>query len=187
MAKENISQFVILGVLSHEPQSGYDIKKRIEGGISFFWDVGYGQIYPSLKKLVDGGQVTVEHKTNEKNQNKKIYTITESGIDMLEEWLRGPVRKEQVRFEILLRTFFGKNTGKEKLREQIEEFRNRQYEVQKIFDKYEDNLRSVLNEGEDHFFYLMTLRFGQHMQKAYLNWSDEVLEEMESVEVKNGK
>jgi ABC-type antimicrobial peptide transport system permease subunit len=51
MAKENKARFVILGLLAHEPMSGYDIKKRIEYSISNFYDISYGQIYPELARM----------------------------------------------------------------------------------------------------------------------------------------
>ena len=33
---------VIQGLLSHEDLTGYDIKKRIDGAISFFWKGSFG-------------------------------------------------------------------------------------------------------------------------------------------------
>ena len=36
MAREKKIDMVILGLLNHEELTGYDIKKRIDGAISFF-------------------------------------------------------------------------------------------------------------------------------------------------------
>jgi DNA-binding PadR family transcriptional regulator len=49
--KENRARYVILGLLSHQPMSGYELKKYAGQWISYFWDIGYGQIYPALKDL----------------------------------------------------------------------------------------------------------------------------------------
>jgi PadR family transcriptional regulator AphA len=43
--------FAILGLLSIEPMSGYDIRRNLDESLSYFWSESYGQIYPSLKKL----------------------------------------------------------------------------------------------------------------------------------------
>ena len=51
MAKERKIDMVILGLLSHEDLTGYDIKKRIDGAISFFWKGSFGNIYPALKDI----------------------------------------------------------------------------------------------------------------------------------------
>ena len=49
--KENKSKYAIMGMLSMGPMSGYDIKKRFEKSLSYFWNESYGQIYPILRKL----------------------------------------------------------------------------------------------------------------------------------------
>ncbi|MDE6129590.1 MAG: PadR family transcriptional regulator, partial [Lachnospiraceae bacterium] len=51
MANERKIDMVILGLLSHEPLTGYDIKKRIDGAIRFFWKGSFGSIYPALNTM----------------------------------------------------------------------------------------------------------------------------------------
>ena len=46
---------VILGLLSHEELTGYEIKRRIDSSLSYFWGASYGSIYPTLNSLVDDG------------------------------------------------------------------------------------------------------------------------------------
>ena len=50
--REVKSKYAILGMLSIEPMSGYDIKKEVEKSISNFWTESYGQIYPVLRNLI---------------------------------------------------------------------------------------------------------------------------------------
>lgn len=42
MAKDRKIDLVILGLLSHEDLAGYDIKKRLDGAIGFFWKGSFG-------------------------------------------------------------------------------------------------------------------------------------------------
>ena len=51
MAKDRKIDLVILGLLFHEDLTGYDIKKRIDGAISFFWKWSFGSIYPALDDM----------------------------------------------------------------------------------------------------------------------------------------
>ena len=55
MAKKQKTRSAILGLLSWQPMSGYDIKKLIEMGLRHFWSESYGQIYPTLEQLVKEG------------------------------------------------------------------------------------------------------------------------------------
>ena len=57
MAREKKIDMVILGLLSHEDLTGYDIKKRIDGAISFFWKGSFGNIYPALNDMEKQGLV----------------------------------------------------------------------------------------------------------------------------------
>ena len=51
MAKERKIDMVILGLLSHEDLTGYEIKKRMDGAISFFWKGSFGNIYPATFRV----------------------------------------------------------------------------------------------------------------------------------------
>ena len=43
--------YVVLGMLRHEPRSGYEIKRAVDQSTRFFWAASYGQIYPELRRL----------------------------------------------------------------------------------------------------------------------------------------
>jgi len=49
--------YVILGMVSKTPRSGYEIKAVVDGSTRFFWAASYGQIYPELKRLSEAGLV----------------------------------------------------------------------------------------------------------------------------------
>ena len=101
MAKANTTAYIILGLLAHEELSGYDIKKKIDSMIRYFWEVGYGQIYPTLKTLEAEGMITKKSAGSSKGPEKYLYHITDEGRDALKEWLEIPETKEYTRYEIL--------------------------------------------------------------------------------------
>ncbi|MDE6063639.1 MAG: PadR family transcriptional regulator, partial [Lachnospiraceae bacterium] len=72
MANERKIDMVILGLLSHEPLTGYDIKKRIDGAIRFFWKGSFGSIYPALNAMEKDGLVTKEN-SSESGREKIVY------------------------------------------------------------------------------------------------------------------
>ncbi len=49
--------YVILGMVSREPRSGYEIKAVVDNTTRFFWAASYGQIYPELKRLSAAGLI----------------------------------------------------------------------------------------------------------------------------------
>jgi DNA-binding PadR family transcriptional regulator len=173
LGKDNITQYIILGLLTHENLSGYDLKKQIDMMISQFWNVGYGQLYPSLKVLEKEGAVSGHAEPSALGPERTVYVITEKGRNQLEEWLRQPVKKEYVRYEILLKTFFGGLLPPQETRARIADFRSRNSESLQLLTQFENNLKGVLPEDQDHLYFLLTVLFGKHVYQAYLDWAEE--------------
>lgn len=182
MAKENITQYVILGLLSHESMSGYDIKKRIDGVIANFWNAGYGQIYPSLKQLEQNKHVLKKCATDSKGPEKYVYSITASGKKELSSWLRKGTEKENIKLEILVKVFFGNMLTTEENKKRISDFRERSADSLRKMKLYKESLRKVLHESDDHQYYYLTVLFGEHLYTAYQEWADEVLEMLTPME-----
>ncbi|MGW8115220.1 PadR family transcriptional regulator [Caproicibacterium sp. NSD3] len=67
--------------------------------ISRFWDVGYGQLYPTLKILEKEGSITGVSAQSEKGPNRIVYAITDAGKQKLLNWLSLPNEKEYIRYE----------------------------------------------------------------------------------------
>lgn len=97
--------YVILGMVSREPRSGYEIKAAVDNSTRFFWAASYGQIYPELKRLSAAG--LVEGVDAPRGDRKRtVYAITADGEAELKAWLRQPPQTSEMREEGLLKLFF---------------------------------------------------------------------------------
>ncbi len=173
MGRENHTKFALLGLLSHESLSGYDIKKQVEYTLSNFWNIGYGQIYPELKKLEKSGLVTCSVDTPDSGPVKKIYSITDSGRGELVKWLKKDVSGESYRFEILLKLFFSGLIDKEFSLDKIKNFKERRGDKLSQYSIMMESLQGVLSVSEDHKYRYLTLLLGIHLEKAFISWSEE--------------
>jgi PadR family transcriptional regulator, regulatory protein AphA len=72
-------QYAILGYLSWQPFSGYDLKKLIAESELFYWSGNNNQIYNSLVDLHKQGLVSQEVQLQESLPAKKVYSITAQG------------------------------------------------------------------------------------------------------------
>src|SRR2546423_1494831 len=111
MGKENKSRYALLGMLSLQPMSGYDLKKFIEESTANFWQENYAQIYPMLRQLTEEGLTTSHIEKQEKRPERRIYALTEQGWDELRRWLTEPVEPQVERNELLLKLFFARHTS----------------------------------------------------------------------------
>ncbi|MGE5422361.1 MAG: DUF4180 domain-containing protein [Ignavibacteriales bacterium] len=80
-------RYAMLGLLSWKPLSGYDLKKLFVELSAFYWSGNNNQIYKTLVQLLEDGLVSSEIHHQEHSPNKKIYTITEQGVDELRSWV----------------------------------------------------------------------------------------------------
>jgi DNA-binding PadR family transcriptional regulator len=97
--------YVILGMVSREPRSGYEIKALVDDTTRFFWAASYGQIYPGLKRLSEAG--LIEGSDVPRGERKRtVYAITKDGERELKDWLRQPPQTVEMREEGLLKLFF---------------------------------------------------------------------------------
>lgn len=182
MANEKKIDCVILGLLCHEELTGYEIKKRMDTTLKYFWSASYGSIYPALSDLVNRGLATKREEAENK-RNKLIYTITDAGRNYLKEWLKLPVEKDELRYETLLKLFFGNELGAEQTLLHIKAFEEKiKKELPNLLGA-EQVLKSCLNDDSTHKYYLLTVQFGIKTYHTYLEWCEEAkkfLMEMEN-------
>lgn len=80
-------QYAILGLLSWQPLSGYDLKKIFAESTVLYWSGNSNQIYRALVALHEAGLVTFEVQQQEDYPAKKVYSITDAGRARLKSWV----------------------------------------------------------------------------------------------------
>ena len=168
MAREKKIDMVILGLLSHDDLSGYDIKKRIDSMISFFWKGSFGNIYPALKDMEEAGLVN-RISESDSGREKIIYKITDKGSESLKDWLKDEQAVNEIRYETLLKLFFGGALDKAVSLANIEQFENKVKGDLRLLKGYCENLKEHL-DNDDHMYYYLTASFGVETYEAYLKW-----------------
>lgn len=171
MANEKKMDQVILGLLSHEPLTGYDIKKRMDSTLRLFWNASYGSIYPTLNLLEQEKKVS-KSEMKENGRDKILYTITDLGRESLKEWLQKPVIKDELRYETLLKLFFGSEIGPEVTIGHIDDFQSK---IQAELPYLKESVKQLkqLNQEDAHRYYMLTAMFGEKIYEAYLEWCKE--------------
>jgi DNA-binding PadR family transcriptional regulator len=172
VATEKKLDCVILGLLSHEELTGYEIKKRIDTALKYFWGASYGSIYPTLGDLVTRGLATKRIDTKSKRK-KFIYNITDDGRTYLAKWLRLPAEKDELRYETLLKLFFGNEAGELQAISHIEAFQEKIEKELPYLLGSQQNLEKHIDSDKTHKYYLLTVKFGIQTYNAYLKWCKE--------------
>ena len=166
---------VLLGLLTIEAMSGYDLGQTIRGSVGFFWNESYGQIYPNLKKLAADGLVTSKKERQEGKPDRHVYSITKKGKEHLTEWLAVEPQPEIPRNELLLKLFFGAQVPAEVLIGYIERMAQTERALLKQFKRTEHEEIAMNQQYPDAPYWKMAARFGQFELDAHLLWAEETL------------
>jgi PadR family transcriptional regulator AphA len=174
--KENTTKFVLLGLLSRRPLTGYDIKKTVETRLDYIWDLSNGQIYPTLRTLEKNHLITKKIENRENGPTRKIYTITDEGKKELCKWLTIPPRPEINRYEMLLKLIFGDQASKETNTKHIQEFRARNTKLLEVMKQFGKNLDSLPEQTEEAFYVRLTVLLGKKISSASIEWAEIALQ-----------
>lgn len=173
------TDFVILGLLSETPLSGYQIKKYIDGRFHFFWNESYGQLYPALKSLVNQGLITETPTDPIQRRARRTYAITSAGLEQLRQWLQLPVERESVRLEVLLKMYFSHLIDPAVMSGHVRRFQQVHAADLQILQLYASELQAIPDRDPNHRQVLRVIDFGVKVNQAYLDWCRETLEFLE--------
>ena len=84
-----------------------------------------------------------------------------------------PVEKDELRYETLLKLFFGNEQGTEQAISHIEAFEEKTKKDLEYLLGAEKNLKECLNDDTAHKYYLLTVKFGIKTYRTYLEWCKE--------------
>jgi PadR family transcriptional regulator AphA len=167
----------LLGLLTIEPMSGYDLGLVIRDSIGHFWNESYGQIYPTLKRLAAEGLVAAKRERQRGKPDRHVYSITAKGRERLAAWLSVPPQPEIPRNELLLKLFFGAQAGPGILIAYLKDMVDTHHALLK---KFADSEREI--EKNSHYpgapYWKMAARFGQLELEAHLRWAEETQAEL---------
>ena len=170
------TKFVILGLLTIEPMSGYDIKKMIGETIGHFWSESNGQLYPALSQLVNDRLIVLEEKQKKGKKESHLYAITDLGREALETWLGEDIEGKNIqRDEELLKLFFGKNASPSTT---VQLLQKREKRVKEKLDQFlliQKEL-ATLTTSPHHLYWSLSLKNGIYRAQAELRWCQESIQ-----------
>jgi DNA-binding PadR family transcriptional regulator len=163
--------FAILGMITHEPLSGYGIRKVFETTAMGNYSNSPGTIYPALKRM-QKFELIENYETKE--DGKKKFHITKKGEDLLKEWLIRPLKMNDVERkleEVFLRfAFMDIVPEKESKISFLESFRDllKRY-LKQLQDYHKAETKNLPLHGR------LSFEYGIESYKTALKWCNKTL------------
>ena len=89
--------------LLEKSSSGYDLARRFDKSIGYFWRATHQQIYRDLARMEQSGWIASEAAPDGGRTRKKIYHVLDAGRIELERWAREPAPLFDIRDEFIVR------------------------------------------------------------------------------------
>ena len=173
----NPTSYVVLGMLRHEPRSGYEIKRAVDSSTRFFWAASYGQIYPELRRMAKAGLVEGEAQATG-GRKRTVYRLTAAGREELRRWLAEPADTLELRDESLLKLFFAVSAAPGRAAGILDE--KRRIHEQKIARLREVEPKAAAAAASGDPFPDMVLRYGLESSEWTIDWCTRVRAELEA-------
>ncbi|MCP9488124.1 MAG: PadR family transcriptional regulator [Gaiellaceae bacterium MAG52_C11] len=108
-------QHAVLALLADGPGYGYELREQFQESVGPQWgELNIGHLYQVLDRLVRDGQIKRKVVPQTNRPDKNVYTLTGSGREELEQWLRTPfVRQSGYRDDFFLKLFAAARLGEE--------------------------------------------------------------------------
>jgi DNA-binding PadR family transcriptional regulator len=175
--------YVILGMLSIAPNlSGYEIHKAIEDNFGSFWGESYGQIYPSLKRLMSEGLIEAKKPESGPGRRRQEYSLTEAGRVCLREWLALPFQNDPPRNEFMLKLFFGGEAAPGVALAHVRELQRRNQRMMATLEEIEQASRRYPTDNPNKRYWMLTLSLGMALTRAALEWGESTLAQLSANE-----
>lgn len=169
-------EHAILVSLTEQSGSGYELARRFDKSIGYFWTATHQQIYKVLARMEASDWVSVTVVPQDNRPDKKVYEVTEAGRAELARWISEPSDDENPRsdFAVKLR---GASSGD--IRDVIAEVRRQR-------DRHAERLEAYLTNEKHEFgdpsrlkgrtlHQYLVLRGGIALERGLVEWCDEVL------------
>jgi DNA-binding PadR family transcriptional regulator len=167
MARHAQTAAAVLGALSIEPMTGYEIRQSITSVLGHFWHESFGQIYPCLADLE--GQALVAAAPGPRPRST-TYSLTDAGRTRLRELLEEAPVPQPPRNGVLLRVFFGDCLPSDALARLLDEQQSSAEARLATYAGIRAGIASERSHHEHHPYWLATVRAGELSAQATLQW-----------------
>ena len=175
----------ILAFLTRESLSGYELTKEFtEGFGGCFWKASQQQIYAQLLKLEQSGSVTYEAIPQSGRLDKKIYSITQQGLNELIEWLHQPCEPTAIREDLGIMGLAGHLVSPEIITKEIERRQvihaDAVQHLKRLDEPFSQNGKALIYKD---LYKHLVIRRAIRYQEDWVAWCEEALQAIKQVTI----
>lgn len=170
-------QHALLATLLDGDASGYELAKRFDLGASNFWHAQRAQLYAELGRMEEKGLVSAETVVQTTRPNKRVFSLTEDGLEELRRFVTEPSDRTALKDDLLVKITAVDVADHDAVLADIE--RRRESAVAQLA-RYEDDVKRMLRGRDEETFVRTTRRIGPYLtllrgialEQENISWCD---------------
>lgn len=83
-------QHALLTSLLEKPSTGYDLARRFDKSIGYFWHASHQQIYRELGRMAEAGWIQATDDNEAGKRRRRLYQVLSPGVAELARWVSTP-------------------------------------------------------------------------------------------------
>jgi DNA-binding PadR family transcriptional regulator len=172
----------ILVCVADEPMTGYELAKRFDSSIGFFWRANHQQIYKELRSLGENNWIAGQTIHQDSRPNKTVFSITEQGKKELFEWSGFPSEPPSIKENFLLKFYALDCVDINALQAQVSERKIMHKERLALYEKIlarnysSEQTLSLNDQGR-----LLGLKAGLIAERGWIAWCDDTARTLEEL------
>lgn len=174
-------EHAILVSLTERAGSGYELARRFDRSIGYFWPATHQQIYRVLRRMEEAGWVTHTEVEQEGRPDKKVYEVSGQGCEELTRWLAEPVDPAVLRDGLAVKLRGASLGDTSAVLREVERHRaehSATLEVYRGIQRRDFPKPAKLSGRELHQY--LVLRGGVRAEESFVAWCDEVIQALRS-------
>ena len=181
--KMNSLHYVLMAGIELAPSSGYDLTLWLANLGQHFWVAEHSSIYPALQRLQAEGFLAYREQPGKKGQTRKIYRLTPSGRKELKKWVDEPSGYAQVRDEQMVKVLCFDLLPRDRILKHLKRIKEHHAAKLLIYEGSLERHSDRQHTGKTpRLGPLLTLRRGILAARGYVQWCDEAISLVTSLE-----
>ncbi|MGW2716470.1 PadR family transcriptional regulator [Streptomyces sp. NPDC001492] len=178
----------VMAALLEGEASGYDLAKGFEASVANFWMATPQQLYRELERMEGEGLVSARVVQQERRPNKRLFSLTEAGLEVLRDYVgEAPAKPPALRDELMVKVQcvdIGDVGEFEAVRASVAERFERATAKLARYRRMQDRMLDGRTEDEylataERVGPYLTLLGGIALERANLQWSETALKRLE--------
>ena len=178
----------VMAALLEGEASGYDLAKGFEASVANFWMATPQQLYRELERMESEGLVSARVVQQERRPNKRLFSLTEAGLQVLREYVgEAPAKPLALRDELMVKVQcvdIGDTADFEAVRAAVAERHERSTAKLARYQRMQERMLAGRSEEEylataERIGPYLTLLGGMALERANLQWGETVLKRLE--------